>query len=232
MSSRCITSRDLIMSTALVASALWLGACASHDLETTQIEVQSVAAALSGGGGNVRVCPASTLPPLTPPPECVPAGEELLPGDRVISGDYELTYQTDGNLVVYRSLDMTAMWSSKTYGTRPGRAVMQGDGNLVVYDANNVAVWHSHTYGNPGSSLGFSTGAAVVRQGATEFWRSGDPRCTLGVSREGNCCKASCGVCGGTGCSGRPGGYSACCMGAIQEANRSCGNHVAPCVMP
>ena len=30
---------------------------------------------------------------------------------------------------------------------------MQGDGNLVVYNASNVAVWASNTSGNSGDEL-------------------------------------------------------------------------------
>merc|ERR1712060_633317 len=44
------------------------------------------------------------------------------------------------------------------------------------------------------------------------------------------CCKASCGVCGGRGCSGRPGGAAGCCKMNIQKNGRICGDNVkAPC---
>ncbi len=46
------------------------------------------------------------------------------------------------------------------------------------------------------------------------------------------CCANSCGVCGGTGCSARPGGVTSCCSGSIKQANKSCSNNAPPCVLP
>ena len=47
------------------------------------------------------------------------------------------------------------------------------------------------------------------------------------------CCAASCGTCGGPGCSARSGGAEGCCWGTITEAGRTCS---APgdtaCLMP
>ena len=40
------------------------------------------------------------------------------------------------------------LWSTGTAGTSPGRVVMQGDGNLVIYDASGAPVWASNTPGN------------------------------------------------------------------------------------
>ena len=63
---------------------------------------------------------------------------------------------------------------------------------------------------------------------------SADPFCKDGVlSTNGEfCCAASCGSCGGSGCSQRPGGAEACCTGRIQDSGRSCQSKSAPCVMP
>lgn len=43
------------------------------------------------------------------------------------------------------------------------------------------------------------------------------------------CCPASCGTCGGTDCTSRPGGAESCCGDNIDEANDVCGN--PPCLM-
>ena len=61
-----------------------------------------------------------------------------------------------------------------------------------------------------------------------------DPTCKHGVltSNKKYCCAASCGKCGGTGCSKLPGGASACCTSSIAAAKQSCAKHAAPCVMP
>jgi len=45
------------------------------------------------------------------------------------------------------------------------------------------------------------------------------------------CCAASCGECGGTGCSGRPGGAEACCATPILDSGRVCSMDSAPCAM-
>ncbi len=59
-----------------------------------------------------------------------------------------------------------------------------------------------------------------------------DPTCKFGISSGKACCAASCGKCGGAGCSQRPGGANACCTGNIKAANKSCTKHPAPCLMP
>lgn len=56
------------------------------------------------------------------------------------------------------------------------------------------------------------------------------PTCSTGI-RSGNvCCPASCGTCGGTGCSKRPGGAS-CCTGEVLKLNRMCAAKAPPCVL-
>ena len=44
------------------------------------------------------------------------------------------------------------------------------------------------------------------------------------------CCDSGCGTCGGSGCSGRKGGSSACCVGTIPDT-QICGvsGQMAPC---
>jgi hypothetical protein len=62
-----------------------------------------------------------------------------------------LLYQQDGNLVLY--LDSLPVWDSRTAGLSPGQAIMQGDGNFVVYDAAGAPAWASGTAGNAGASI-------------------------------------------------------------------------------
>ena len=74
-------------------------------------------------------------------------GDRLLVGQSLISnsGRYRLTYQSDGNLVLYDLATGTALWWTGTFTNRPGQAVMQGDGNLVLYRPRaraNVGVRH------------------------------------------------------------------------------------------
>jgi hypothetical protein len=59
-----------------------------------------------------------------------------------------------------------------------------------------------------------------------------DPSCARGLASGRACCAASCGTCGGTGCSQRPGGAAACCSGSITTAARSCAAYPPPCTLP
>merc|ERR1712194_650169 len=47
------------------------------------------------------------------------------------------------------------------------------------------------------------------------------------------CCPLSCGTCGGSGCSGRPGGKSACCGGGIRPTGTMCATVTdTACIVP
>lgn len=72
-------------------------------------------------------------------------GQQLLPGQSLSSGNgkYRLTYQTDGNLVLYRTRDNFALWSTKTDGKPAGKCAMQDDGNFVMYKPNGEFIWAS-----------------------------------------------------------------------------------------
>jgi pimeloyl-ACP methyl ester carboxylesterase len=90
-------------------------------------------------------------------------GQTLFPGQKRISGDgrFELTFQGDGNLVLYRVADGHPLWATHTYAP-DGETVMQGDGNLVVYDASGVARWNSGTANYPGAGLFVQNDGNVV----------------------------------------------------------------------
>lgn len=92
-------------------------------------------------------------------------GQYLLAGQGVFScdGRFYLAYQGDGNLVLYRwdGGPREAMWWTGPVGT-PGFAVMQGDGNFVIY-VGGTGVWHTGTYNNPGAYLSIESGILAVR---------------------------------------------------------------------
>jgi hypothetical protein len=75
-------------------------------------------------------------------------GETLLRGQELVShnGRFRLSFQTDGNLVLYGGSQ--ALWSSRTPNKGGQRLVMQRDGNLVMYGPNGP-VWATNTSGNP-----------------------------------------------------------------------------------
>lgn len=60
----------------------------------------------------------------------------------------------------------------------------------------------------------------------------GDTCSNGGIQKDGVCCASSCGTCGGSGCSSRPGGSQACCTGNI-AANweRTCDKYSPPCIL-
>jgi pimeloyl-ACP methyl ester carboxylesterase len=163
-----------------------------HTRETRDLEEYLFAALTTG----IHVPPRGTSGPSDPPPP--PAGDPgagssppafrdtltsdqaLYPGERITSGDgrFWLTYQWDGNLVLYRP-DGSAIWHTGTYGTSAGRVVMQSDGNLVVYTGAGAAVWSSRTSGygsarlllqNDGNLVIYTAGGAAIW--STNTWGS------------------------------------------------------------
>jgi hypothetical protein len=83
------------------------------------------------------------------------ANGRLLAGGSLTSTNrrYRLTYQNDGNLVLYDDSDRVALWASNTGDTSTGQVLLQGDGNLVVYDAGNVGRFATGTVGNTNARL-------------------------------------------------------------------------------
>ena len=67
------------------------------------------------------------------------------------NGRVVLSYQSDGNLVLY--FDGQPKWDSHTAGRPPGQAVMQGDGNFVVYDRDGTPAWSTGTAGHEGATV-------------------------------------------------------------------------------
>ncbi|WP_069815455.1 tyrosinase family protein [Streptomyces sp. TP-A0874] len=75
----------------------------------------------------------------------LPEGNQMLPGDTLLGGNevwsqgsnYFLTYQTDGNLVLYDS-NHKPVWNTATWRNHdPGRCTMNFDGTLAVYGKGN-----------------------------------------------------------------------------------------------
>jgi hypothetical protein len=86
------------------------------------------------------------------------ANEALNPGQEIVSQSaaFTLSYQRDGNCVLYKNdpfFPRRPIWASGTAGTSAGGCVMQGDGNLVIFGRELQYVWDSGTYANPGSRL-------------------------------------------------------------------------------
>lgn len=74
--------------------------------------------------------------------------EPVHPGQSITSpsGEYTLILQEDSNLVLYRGEE--ALWASNTMHGEDESAenkslVVQGDGNVVLYDADGQPIWAS-----------------------------------------------------------------------------------------
>ena len=101
---------------------------------TTTLAASSIVASLDGQS------PVGATAQATATASQLQSGGRLLPGQSLTSVDsrYRLLYQPDGNLVQYDDVGGIAMWNTGTAGSGAGQAVMQGDGNFVVYDAQGL----------------------------------------------------------------------------------------------
>lgn len=93
------------------------------------------------------------------------------------NGQYLLSMQCDGNLVVYVSAGHVATWSSRTNGSSGAYLAMQGDGNLVIYLPGGQPIWSTGTQGVPGTSLEMQSDGNLVLYGPGHVarWSSKSP---------------------------------------------------------
>jgi lysozyme len=121
-----------------------------------------------------------------PPPQAAPTPAPgscgaLAPGEALgadegktsCDGRFTLVQQSDGNLVLYQNDAGKALWSTGTNGTDGRVAVMQEDGNLVVYTGEGKPVWDSGTWGNPGAWLAIQDDGNAVIYTSKAIWDSG-----------------------------------------------------------
>jgi hypothetical protein len=105
--------------------------------------------------------------------------DTLNPGDilninqSIVSADgrFSLIMQSDSNLVVYRG--PSPLWSSNTVGGNVGTAVMQTNGEFVLYEkTTHTRVWVPPGYSpTPGSHLTMQNdGNAVIYHGTDPIW--------------------------------------------------------------
>lgn len=101
-------------------------------------------------------------------------GQTLYPGQKLLSnnGDFRLSMQYDGNLVVYTK-DGKATWNSGTNGNSDAYAVFQTDGNLVIRSSSSSLLWATGTDGTSATAAYMqSDGNFVVYEGNTAVWSS------------------------------------------------------------
>jgi hypothetical protein len=93
---------------------------------------------------------------VTPPPRgrsLLTAGETLSVGQflQAPQQPYTCELQSDGSLTIAK-LGSDLLWRAS--GPEPAQiAIMQSDGNFVLYAADGKVVWASGTWGNPGASV-------------------------------------------------------------------------------
>ena len=99
-----------------------------------------------------------------------------------MDGQFSLQMQRDGNLVIYKVAGGRALWATHTDGYSTARAVMQGDGNFVLYTDHDQPVWSSATDGHSGSIVKLQDdGNLVVYKDAVPLWASGTSGNQLGA---------------------------------------------------
>ncbi|WP_067853099.1 LysM peptidoglycan-binding domain-containing protein [Nocardia shimofusensis] len=100
-------------------------------------------------------------------------GEELGLGESLTGGAYTLTLQPDGNLVLSEP-DGEVVWATQTHDQGVQRAVLQTDGNFVLYKGEGAA-WSTETNGENVDRLVVQADRNVVLYGAdgSAAWASG-----------------------------------------------------------
>jgi len=84
-----------------------------------------------------------------------------------------MTMRPDGDLVLVARGSGRQLWHSGTAGTGY-RAIMQADGNFVVYDRQVYGVWSTRTAGHDGAVLRFTgAGDVEVRYQDETLWSAG-----------------------------------------------------------
>ncbi|MFD7233035.1 FG-GAP-like repeat-containing protein [Streptomyces sp. NPDC059881] len=101
------------------------------------------------------------------------AGQQLLPGDSLVSAAARLTMQTDGNLVIASSAGKT-LWSTGTTGSPGATAQLGANGNLVVRNAADTAtLWESKTTATGAYAILRNNGDLVVHNAQNQSqWSS------------------------------------------------------------
>jgi hypothetical protein len=119
-------------------------------------------------------------PPPQPEPQpggCVLGQDQVLRVNQSLAscnGDYTLSMQVDGNLVLHDNKGGVQLWSSQTAGNIGQAVVMQADGNFVMtddYHGTGASVWNTGTAGHPGATLSVEDGGNVkIFEGDVEIW--------------------------------------------------------------
>ncbi|MFE9018058.1 FG-GAP-like repeat-containing protein [Streptomyces sp. NPDC007808] len=106
------------------------------------------------------------------------AGQQLLPGESLVSATARVTMQADGNLVIASRTGKT-MWSTGTAGNAGATAKLDVNGNLLVRNASDSAtLWESKTSAAGGYAVLQDRGNLVIHnaQGGSQWSSNSTPR--------------------------------------------------------
>jgi hypothetical protein len=172
---------------------VWSTETAGHPLAYLAVQSDGNAVVYSGDGGTLWAS-GSTF---SGPSVCgeLDGNHALSSGQSLYSCDdrYHLDMQTDGNLVLYDVAD-NPLWSSNTHGTNGYVAVMQGDGNFVVYNrTDDRALWSSGTSGLLRGRLNLQTDGNLVVYDIenVRYWASNTVESCGGTTCGTRCCPAN-----------------------------------------
>jgi hypothetical protein len=103
-------------------------------------------------------------PAPTPTPGCgrLSGGQSLGVNQSVTSCDGRFVLVMQGDGNLVLYQGSRALWATMTQGRGGAVAAMQGDGNFVVYTAGGSALWHTFTYRYPGAWLAVQNDGNVV----------------------------------------------------------------------
>uniref|UniRef100_UPI003F6945EE DUF6924 domain-containing protein n=1 Tax=Paractinoplanes polyasparticus TaxID=2856853 RepID=UPI003F6945EE len=117
-----------------------------------------------------------------------PTINQLLPGQNLRngsmpspSGDFVLVQQDDGDVVIYRAADGSAVWrtgtSNREWAGLQNRLVLQAGGDLVLFEPSGVPVWSSGTGGRAVQRVVVTDDGRLVLLGpeGIEVWSSEAP---------------------------------------------------------
>jgi hypothetical protein len=113
--------------------------------------------------------PVSEPPVSTAPSEPAPTGCGVFEGTTILEENQSLvSCDQRFDLVMQGDGNLVlyqagwALWNTETHGHHGAWAAFQDDGNLVVYSAWNTPLWSSGTHGHPGAALAVQDDGNVV----------------------------------------------------------------------
>lgn len=153
-----------------LAANPWAGPGTVHDHVVSNSNLDRVGG--TSGSPN-RLLFSRSIPP--------PGGTDVIYRDGTLSagqylrsdtGNHELVMQGDGNLVHYQR--GRALWHSGTYNNPGAFAVMQGDGNFVIYTGSGSPLWATNTGGSAADHLVMQGDGNIVLYGpdGRVYWAS------------------------------------------------------------